>query len=158
MARQGGNRLQTWMSLALSSLWATIGRTLVVAGVTILHGNPLTLGLSAKQELLLALTLIVPLLTLGTGRVTGHRPPWLYFAVFSLFAAAPSILRLAARAAGFFDPKTLFVYVSPFARPFVSRRSSIRYCRWPRGNGSFTRESLFRGIFHLHERGKDRSE
>src|SRR5437016_8937720 len=59
------------MNLALGSVLATIGLTIpAVAGVSILLNEPLTLGLSAKEELLLALTLIVSLLTIGTGRTT----------------------------------------------------------------------------------------
>ena len=65
------NRLQTSMNLALGSVLATIGLTIpAVAGVSVLFNKPLTLGLSAKEELLLALTLIVSLLTIGTGRTT----------------------------------------------------------------------------------------
>lgn len=65
------NRLQTSMNLALGSVLASIGLTIpAVASVSIFHGNPVTLGLSAKEELLLALTLIVSLLTIGTGRTT----------------------------------------------------------------------------------------
>jgi Ca2+:H+ antiporter len=65
------NRLQTSMNLALGSVLATIGLTIpAVAGVSILFNIPVTLGLNAKEELLLALTLIVSLLTIGTGRTT----------------------------------------------------------------------------------------
>ena len=65
------NRLQTSMNLALGSVLATIGLTIpTVVGVSILLEKPLTLGLSAKEELLLALTLIASLLTIGTGRTT----------------------------------------------------------------------------------------
>ncbi|HKW35350.1 MAG TPA: hypothetical protein VJN92_20220 [Candidatus Acidoferrum sp.] len=65
------NRLQISMNLALGSTLATIGLTIpAVAGASILLNKPLTLGLSAKEELLLALTLIVSLLTIGTGRTT----------------------------------------------------------------------------------------
>ena len=65
------NRLQTSMNLALGSVLATIGLTIpAVTGVSILLEQPLTLGLNAKEELLLALTLIVSLLTVGTGRTT----------------------------------------------------------------------------------------
>jgi len=65
------NRLQTSMNLALGSVLATIGLTIpAVAGVSILFNKPITLGLSAKEELLLALTLVVSLLTIGTGRTT----------------------------------------------------------------------------------------
>jgi Ca2+:H+ antiporter len=41
-----------------------------VAAVSILLHKPLILGLSAKEEVLLAVTLIVSVLTLGTGRTT----------------------------------------------------------------------------------------
>jgi len=65
------NRLQVSMNLALGSVLATIGLTIpAVAGVSICFRIPLTLGLNAKEELLLALTLIVSLLTIGTGRTT----------------------------------------------------------------------------------------
>jgi Ca2+:H+ antiporter len=65
------NRLQTSMNLALGSVLATIGLTIpAVAGVSIFFNRPLTLGLTAKEELLLGLTLIVSLLTIGTGRTT----------------------------------------------------------------------------------------
>jgi len=65
------NRLQISMNLALGSVLATIGLTIpAVAGVSICFRIPLTLGLNAKEELLLALTLIVSLLTIGTGRTT----------------------------------------------------------------------------------------
>lgn len=65
------NRLQTSMNLALGSVLATIGLTIpAVVGVSVHFNKPLTLGLSAKEELLLALTLIVSLLTIGSGRTT----------------------------------------------------------------------------------------
>ena len=65
------NRLQTSMNLALGSVLATIGLTIpAVASVSVLLDKPLTLGLSAKEELLLALTLVISLLTIGTGRTT----------------------------------------------------------------------------------------
>lgn len=65
------NRLQTSMNLALGSVLASIGLTIpAVAGVSILLHKPLTLGIAPKEELLLALTLLVSVLTLGTGRTT----------------------------------------------------------------------------------------
>ena len=65
------NRLQTSLNLALGSALATIGLTIpVVATVAIALGLPLTLGLDAKEEVLLGLTLLVSILTLGTGRTT----------------------------------------------------------------------------------------
>ena len=65
------NRLQTSMNLALGSVLASIGLTIpAVAGVSLLLDRPLTLGISPKEELLLAVTLLVSVLTLGTGRTT----------------------------------------------------------------------------------------
>lgn len=86
------NRLQTSMNLALGSVLATIGLTIpAVAGVAMLVGRPLTLGLNAKEELLLAVTLIVSLLTIGTGRTTVLQGivHLVLFAVFLFFAAVP---------------------------------------------------------------------
>ena len=86
------NRLQTSMNLALGSVLATIGLTIpAVAGVSILLDKPLTLGLSAKEELLLALTLIVSLLTIGTGRTTVLQGivHLVIFAVFLFLAVVP---------------------------------------------------------------------
>ena len=65
------NRLQTSMNLALGSALASIGLTIpAVAAVSILLGVPLALGLGPKEQVLLALTLLVSLMTLGTGRTT----------------------------------------------------------------------------------------
>lgn len=65
------DRLQTSLNLALGSALASIGLTIpAVAVVSIVLGTPLTLGLDAKEEVLLALTLLVSVLTLGTGRTT----------------------------------------------------------------------------------------
>jgi Ca2+:H+ antiporter len=86
------NRLQTSMNLALGSVLATIGLTIpAVASVAILLSKPLTLGLDAKEELLLAVTLIVCLLTIGTGRTTVLQGivHLVLFAVFLFFAAVP---------------------------------------------------------------------
>jgi Ca2+:H+ antiporter len=86
------NRLQTSMNLALGSVLATIGLTIpAVAGVSILLSRPLTLGLDPKEELLLAVTLIVCLLTIGTGRTTVLQGiiHLVIFAAFLFFAAVP---------------------------------------------------------------------
>ena len=86
------NRLQTSMNLALGSVLATIGLTIpAVAGVSILLSTPLTLGLNAKEELLLALTLIVSLLTIGTGRTTVLQGivHLVLFAVFLFLSVVP---------------------------------------------------------------------
>jgi Ca2+:H+ antiporter len=65
------NRLQTSMNLALGSALASIGLTLpAVAVVSIVLGQPLTLGLGPKETVLLWLTLLVSVITLGTGRTT----------------------------------------------------------------------------------------
>jgi Ca2+:H+ antiporter len=65
------NRLQTSLNLALGSALASIGLTIpAVATVSIVLSKPLALGLDAKGEVLLALTLLVGVVTLGTGRTT----------------------------------------------------------------------------------------
>lgn len=65
------NRLQTSMNLALGSALASIGLTIpAVAAVSVVLGTPLALGLGSKEEVLLALTLLVSLMTLGAGRTT----------------------------------------------------------------------------------------
>jgi Ca2+:H+ antiporter len=65
------NRLQTSMNLALGSALASIGLTIpTVAFVSIAMSQPLALGLGGREEVLLALTLFVGVLTLGTGRTT----------------------------------------------------------------------------------------
>jgi Ca2+:H+ antiporter len=65
------NRLQTSMNLALGSVLASIGLTIpAVAAVSILLVKPLTLGITPKEGVLLALTLLVSVITLGTGRTT----------------------------------------------------------------------------------------
>jgi Ca2+:H+ antiporter len=65
------NRLQTSLNLALGSALASIGLTIpAVAAVSITLGQQLDLGLTAKEIVLLALTLLVGVITLGTGRTT----------------------------------------------------------------------------------------
>ena len=65
------NRLQTSLNLALGSALASIGLTIpAVAAVSILLNIPLTLGLEPKETVLLALTLLAGVVTLGTGRTT----------------------------------------------------------------------------------------
>lgn len=65
------DRLQTSMNLALGSALASIGLTIpTVAVVSIALGQPLTLGLPEKEAVLLALTLFLAVITLGTGRTT----------------------------------------------------------------------------------------
>jgi len=65
------NRLQTSLNLALGSALASIGLTIpAVAVVSVVIDQPLALGLDGKSEILLALTLLVGVITLGTGRTT----------------------------------------------------------------------------------------
>ncbi len=65
------NRLQTSLNLALGSALASIGLTIpAVAVVSIVIGQPINLGLAPKEITMLALTLLVSVITLGTGRST----------------------------------------------------------------------------------------
>ena len=65
------NRLQTSINLALGSVLASIGLTIpAVAATSIILHRPLTLGLDMKGEVLLVLTLLLCIITLGTGRTT----------------------------------------------------------------------------------------
>jgi Ca2+:H+ antiporter len=86
------NRLQTSLNLALGSALASIGLTIpAVAATSILLGQPLLLGLDAKEEVLLALTLLVGVITLGTGRTTVLQGivHLVIFAAFLFFAVVP---------------------------------------------------------------------
>ena len=61
----------TSLNLALGSVLATIGLTIpAVAAVSIVLSQPLELGLEPKDQVLLALTLLLGAITLGTGRTT----------------------------------------------------------------------------------------
>jgi Ca2+:H+ antiporter len=65
------NRLQTSLNLALGSAMASIGLTIpAVAVLSIATGWTLELGLDPKSMVLLALSLLVATLSLGTGRTT----------------------------------------------------------------------------------------
>jgi len=86
------NRLQTSLNLALGSALASIGLTIpVVATTSILIGQPPLLGLDAKEEVLLAITLLVGVVTLGTGCTTVLQGivHLAIFAAFLFFAAVP---------------------------------------------------------------------
>src|SRR5262249_14224217 len=86
------NRLQTSLNLALGSALASIGLTIpTVAVVSIVIGQPLELGLGAKDQVLLALTLLLGVVTLGTGRTTVLQGivHLVMFAVFLFFAVVP---------------------------------------------------------------------
>jgi len=65
------DQLQTSLNLALGSALASIGLTIpVVAVVAIAMGQRLELGLVTLEQVLLALTLFIGVVTLGTGRTT----------------------------------------------------------------------------------------
>jgi Ca2+:H+ antiporter len=86
------NRLQTSLNLALGSALASIGLTIpAVAVVSIILGQPLELGLGDKDVILLALTLFVAVITLGTGRTTVLQGivHLVIFAAFLFFAVVP---------------------------------------------------------------------
>jgi Ca2+:H+ antiporter len=87
-----GNRLQTSLNLALGSALASIGLTIpTVAVVSIVLGQPLELGLDRKDMVLLALTVLVGVITLGTGRTTVLQGivHLVIFAAFLFFAVVP---------------------------------------------------------------------
>ena len=86
------NRLQTSLNLALGSALASIGLTIpTVAAVSIMLRQPMTLGLDQKDQVLLALTLFISVITLGTGRTTVLQGiiHLAIFAVFLFFAIVP---------------------------------------------------------------------
>jgi Ca2+:H+ antiporter len=86
------NRLQTSLNLALGSALASIGLTIpAVATVSIALHQPITLGLEPKEQVLLALTLFISVITLGTGRTTVLQGVihLAIFAVFLFFAVVP---------------------------------------------------------------------
>jgi Ca2+:H+ antiporter len=86
------NRLQTSLNLALGSALATIGLTIpAVAVVSIVLQQPLELGLPPKEQILLAVTLLLGIITLGTGRTTLLQGVvhLVIFAVYLFFAIVP---------------------------------------------------------------------
>jgi Ca2+:H+ antiporter len=86
------DRVQTSLNLALGSALATIGLTIpAVAAVSIVLGQPLELGLGGKDQALLALTLLLSVITLGTGRTTVLQGivHLVIFAIFLFFAVVP---------------------------------------------------------------------
>ncbi|MFN3868278.1 MAG: calcium:proton antiporter [Hyphomicrobiaceae bacterium] len=86
------NRLQTSLNLSLGSALASIGLTIpTVAVVSIAFGYPLQLGLAPKEQVLLALTLVLGIITLGTGRTTVLQGivHLVVFATFLFFAMVP---------------------------------------------------------------------
>jgi len=65
------NQLQASMNLAFRSALASVGLTIpAISLVAIMLGQPLALGLGPKEIVLLALTLLISVMTFGTGRTT----------------------------------------------------------------------------------------
>jgi Ca2+:H+ antiporter len=86
------NRLQTSLNLALGSALAGIGLTIpTVVALALALDMPLTLGLGIKDEVLLGLTLLISVITLGTGRTTVLQGivHLVMFASFLFFAFVP---------------------------------------------------------------------
>jgi Ca2+:H+ antiporter len=86
------NRLQTCLNLALGSALASIGLTIpAVAMISIAFDLPVDLGLTGKDTVLLGLTLLLGVITLGTGRTTVLQGVvhLVVFASFIFFALAP---------------------------------------------------------------------
>jgi Ca2+:H+ antiporter len=86
------NRLQISLNLALGSALASIGLTIpTVAAVSIALHQPLELGLNELDRVLLTLTLLVGIVTLGTGRTSVLQGivHLVVFAVFLFFAIVP---------------------------------------------------------------------
>ena len=86
------NRLQTSMNLAVGSALASIGLTIpVVIAAGIALGLPLTLGLEPRDIVMLAMTLLVSTVTLGTGRTHMMQGAvhLVIFATFLLLAFVP---------------------------------------------------------------------
>jgi Ca2+:H+ antiporter len=86
------DRLQTSLNLALGSALASIGLTIpAVAAVAVALNQPLELGLGAKDQVLLAVTLLIGVITLGTGRTTVLQGivHLVLFAAFLFFAVVP---------------------------------------------------------------------
>jgi Ca2+:H+ antiporter len=86
------NRLQNSINLSIGSAIASIGLTIpTVAIVSLLLKQKLVLGISPANVTLLALTLFVSTLTLGTGRTTVLQGAihLVIFAVFLLVSAVP---------------------------------------------------------------------
>lgn len=86
------NRLQTSLNLALGSALASIGLTIpAVVVLALAFDFPLQLGLGVKDSVLLLLTLMLGVVTLGTGRTTVLQGiiHLVVFAAFVFFAFVP---------------------------------------------------------------------
>ena len=79
------NRLQTSLNLAYGSALASIGLTIpTIAVASLLFTGPVLLGLGGTQIVLLALTVVVSTITIGTGRST-RLQGGVHLAIFAAF-------------------------------------------------------------------------
>jgi Ca2+:H+ antiporter len=79
------NRLQTSLNLAYGSALASIGLTIpAIAVASLLFTGPVLLGLGGTQIVLLALTVVVSTITIGTGRST-RLQGGVHLAIFAAF-------------------------------------------------------------------------
>ncbi len=86
------NRFQTALNLALGSALATIGLTIpAVVAVSMLLDQNILMGLGGKETILLAMTLLVSIITVGTGRTTILQGVvhLIIFAAFLFFTIVP---------------------------------------------------------------------
>ena len=86
------NQIQNSLNLALGSALASIGLTIpALSAMSLLTGKEISLGLAPAQQVLLALTLVTSILTLGTGRSTVLQGAvhLAIFCVFLLLEVAP---------------------------------------------------------------------
>ena len=79
------NQIQNSLNLALGSALASIGLTIPTLGaMSLFTGKELSLGLGPIQQVLLVLTLVTSILTLGTGRTTVLQGA-VHLAIFCVF-------------------------------------------------------------------------
>jgi Ca2+:H+ antiporter len=86
------NALQTSLNVALGSALATIGLTVpAVAVASMMSGQPILLGLDARDQVLLMLTFAISVVSFGTGRtnVLSGLVHLVVFATFVLFLFLP---------------------------------------------------------------------
>ena len=86
------NQLQRSINLALGSTLATIGLTIpAISATVIVLGKQLVLGLSPREMVLLVMTIVVSMLTFGTGRtnILSGLVHLVMFAVFLFTAFVP---------------------------------------------------------------------
>jgi Ca2+:H+ antiporter len=86
------NALQTSLNIALGSALATIGLTIpAVVVVALVSGRAMTLGLEARDMMMLLLVLAISIISFGTGRtnILFGAVHLVVFAAYILFLFAP---------------------------------------------------------------------